>query len=82
MICRHRVGVDVADRELVEVGGEAAARLDLAVRRHDQRLARPLAVVLLRTSRRPTPPGKRSARSTGARWFQFSVIVRSGDTSR
>ena len=40
------VGVDVADGQLVEIGREAAARLDLAARVHDQRLARPLTVIL------------------------------------
>ena len=39
--------------------GEAAARLDLALRVHDQRLPRPLAVVLREPRRRPT--GRRAA---------------------
>src|SRR5439155_17952057 len=41
------VAVDVADRELVEVGREAAARLDLAAWIDDQGLAGALAVVFL-----------------------------------
>src|SRR5438045_5744985 len=44
---RHAVAVNVADRELVEVAGEAAAGFHVAARVDDQRLTGALAVVLL-----------------------------------
>lgn len=42
-----RVGVNIADGQLIEVGGEAAARFDFAFRIDDQGLAGPFAVILL-----------------------------------
>src|SRR5207249_10428642 len=57
----HRVRVDVADRELVQVGGEAAAGLDLSFGVDDQRLTRSLAIVLLEPV---AVPGAREALSS------------------
>src|SRR5262249_54314091 len=43
----HAVLVNVANGELIQVGGEAAARLDLAARVDDQGLAGTFAVIFL-----------------------------------
>lgn len=49
------VGVDVADGQLIQVRGEAAAGLYLTARGHDQRLAWSLAVVFLEPFAVPIP---------------------------
>ena len=43
--CCHTVLVDIANGQLIEIGGESAARLDFAAGIDDQGLSRPLAEI-------------------------------------
>src|SRR5262245_38274085 len=53
---RGAVPINVPDRQLLQVRGEPAARLDVAARVDDQRLPRPLAPVFLEPDPVPGPP--------------------------
>ena len=49
----HRIGVNIADRQLVQVGGEATARLHFALGVNDQGLPGPFTIIFLKPAAVP-----------------------------
>jgi WD40 repeat protein len=72
------VGVDIANRQLVQVGGEAAARLHLAPRVDNQRLPRTFTIIFLKPG--PVPAARQPLGSLHRR--QMVPVERHGQFRR